>query len=92
MISSMMFNLDFLTILDEDDDEIFKKKELKENVIEAHFYMTDELHLLYRAQAYPSNSKDQGFSIENSLRGKILHYCCFIQRLTTVYKNLSRGN
>ena len=37
MISSMMFNLDFLTILDEDDDEIFKKKELKENVIEAHF-------------------------------------------------------
>ena len=47
MISSMMFNLDFLTILDEDDDEIFKKKELKENVIEAHFYMTDELHLLY---------------------------------------------
>ena len=26
MISSMMFNLDFLTILDEDDDEIFKKK------------------------------------------------------------------
>ena len=37
MISSMMFNLDFLTILDEDDDDIFKKKELKENVIEAHF-------------------------------------------------------